>query len=360
MAFSKLSDFGDLIITGLSSTKLTDQDKRILEAVQPAGILFLKRNILQDVPYEDWLGEFSKLISDTLQYSSRKKMFLTIDHEGGKVQRAPLPVTNFGSPQEYQKRADQVAAAMAVELRTMGINLSWSPSVDINTNPENPIIGKLGRAFSRDPGEVAKAGVEFLNALEANGVIGCAKHFPGHGETWSDSHLELPVVSVDEATAIRRELMPFQAMIDAGVSCIMTAHVLFDQIDPKNPATFSHKFLTEILRKKMGYSGLIIADDINMLAIYDRIRTEDGVSDSVNAGVDSFIVGRFPDPEEDSSPILLAELLKQAVEHGKITESRLNESKERAKNLLKKIPMYKPEILDSSVLAKHRALLPVV
>src|SRR5690606_11522733 len=147
--------------------------------------------------------------------------------------------TNFGYPVDYCKKASEVASAMADELRSLGINLSWSPSADVNTNPENPIVGKLGRAFSSDPNAVAAYCVEFSRALQSGGIIPCGKHFPGHGDTWSDSHLELPAVELDKKLAMERELVPFKALIEAGVPCIMTAHVLFKGIDPVNPATFS-------------------------------------------------------------------------------------------------------------------------
>lgn len=356
MDFSKLSDFGNFVFTGLTGTKLSDRDKNILETIRPAGILFLKRNILQDVPYDKWQSEFSELISDIRKYSGRDKILLSIDHEGGKVQRTPEPITNFGYPRDYSKQAGAIARAMAEELKSIGINLSWAPSADINTNPENPIVGKLGRAFSTDAKEVASAAVEFAKGLMEKNIISCAKHFPGHGGTWSDSHLELPVVDSDEQLVRSRELLPFQALIDAGVPMVMTAHVLFNKIDPKNPATFSKKILSDILRKEMGFKGVIIADDINMLAIFDRIRTVEGIAETINAGIDTYIVGRFPEPEKDDSPLLVCKLLKQALEEGKISAERLQESKLRVDALLEHTTMFDPHILDSAFFAKHVAL----
>lgn len=356
MNFSNLSDFGNFVITGVSGTRLSEVDKRLLETTRPAGILFLKRNILQGVEYGKWHDEFSALIEDILKYSGRKKMLLTIDHEGGQVQRAPSPITNFGTPEKYRKNAAEVASAMALELKSMGINLSWAPSADINTNPENPIIGKLGRSFSSSPEEVSKACVEFAQAMQANGILTCAKHFPGHGDTWSDSHLELPVVDVNEETALSRELLPFQALIDMKIPSIMTAHVLFKKIDPVNPATFSRKILTDILRNKMGYKGVIIADDINMLAIFDKIRTVEGVALSINAGVDTYIVGRFPNPDSDESPRTLCTLLQEALVKGLVTSENLATSSKRVDELLNQSEIYKANILEKEIFAKHKSL----
>jgi beta-N-acetylhexosaminidase len=356
MNFSTSSDFGNFIICGLSGTSLSDKDKQILEDIRPAGILFLKRNLLQDVEYRAWHEEFSKFTKDILRYSGRKKMLFTIDHEGGLVQRAPAPITNFGKPENYRNSAAKVAKAMTVELKSMGINLSWAPSADINTNPENPIIGKLGRAFSSSPEEVAKACVEFEKAMRENGIITCGKHFPGHGDTWSDSHLELPVVDVAEDVAMKRELLPFQALIDAGVPSIMTAHVLFKKIDPDNPATFSKKIISDILRGKMGFKGVVIADDINMLAIYDKIRSVGGAAQSINAGIDTYIVGRFPEPEKDDSPGILINFLKQALEKGLISSERLSESSKRVDRLLDSAEIYESALLTEDTFAKHQAL----
>lgn len=357
MTFSKLEEFGDFVISGISGTRLSAQDRSILETVRPCGVLFLKRNIVQDAPYEEWQREFAALVSDIKKACGREKMLFSIDHEGGKVQRTPPPITNFGAPEEYGSKARQVARAMAEELKSLGINLSWAPLADINSNPENPIIGKLKRAFSDDPKEVARIAVEFADEMQKNGIITCGKHFPGHGATRADSHLELPVVDVDEKTLRERELVPFKALIDRNIPSIMTAHVLFKNIDPSNPATFSRKMLTDILRNELGYKGVIIADDINMLAIYDRIRTVEGVSDSVNAGVDTFIVGRFPDPEKDSSPIVLAELLMKACVEKRISAERLNESKSRVSALLAGCKMHDPHLIGQQVFARHQELV---
>ncbi len=356
MSFDKLSDFGNFVITGVSGTKLDDKDKKILETIRPAGILFLKRNLLQGVEYEVWHNEFSNLVQEIIKYSGRDKILLTIDHEGGLVQRAPSPITNFGKPVNYANSAAEVARAMSVELKSMGINLSWAPSADINTNPENPIIGKLGRSFSSSPEEVAKTCVEFAKAMQESGILTCAKHFPGHGDTWSDSHLELPIVDIPEKTVMNRELIPFQALVDINIPSVMTAHVLFKQIDPINPATFSSKILTDILRKKMGYKGVIIADDINMKAIYDKIRTLEGVALSVNAGVDTYIVGRFPEPEKDDSPQILCKLLQNSLEKGLVSEERLSKSRARVEELVNSSTIYKTNIIEKEIFANHKSI----
>ncbi|MCO6432388.1 MAG: beta-N-acetylhexosaminidase [Deltaproteobacteria bacterium] len=356
MNSESLGEFGKRLIIGVSGPQLNDTDKRLLESVRPGGILLLKRNLVQDQPYESWFATFKDLIAELYSHTGREDLIVSIDHEGGKVQRTPAPITNFGAPCAYVKEAAAVGRAMALELASLGINLSWAPLCDINTNAENPIIGKLGRSFGNTPQIVAAAASAFHEALMKQGILTCAKHFPGHGDTWSDSHLELPTVETDEITLRSRELVPFQALVEAGVPTIMTAHVHFPKIDGKNPATLSHHIISDILRRDLGFNGVVIADDVNMKAVADKFQSPAGVTQALSAGVDMFIVGRYPDADADLTPIALCEYMQQAAKKGLINKQTLEESSKRMEALFASVKRHLPKKLEASTFEKHAAL----
>lgn len=353
---ANISKYGSFVLTGISGTELNDLDKKILESVRPVGILFLKRNLDHSLPYQGWHEKFARLLEDIKKYTGREKIILSIDHEGGQVQRTPPPYTNFGAPFGYARYAAEVATAMATELKALGINLSWAPSADINTNPQNPIIGKLGRAFGTTVEEVDAATLPFSRALMESGILGCAKHFPGHGDTWSDSHLELPIVKISETEARARELLTFRALIRDGIPFVMTAHVSFPEIDPSGPATFSRKLLSDILRDELGFQGVLIADDINMKAVADKFHSHEEVAKCLNATVDMFIVGRHPTPDSDEGPIRIAQLIERAIQEGLVSQEIIDTAIARVDGVLNTISMHVPTLLDQSVFDRHAEL----
>ena len=164
----------------------------------------------------------------------------------------------------------RVARALALELRAMEFDVDFAPVADIHSNPNNPVIGD--RAFGREAAQVARQMQAFIPAMQEQGIIACAKHFPGHGDTHTDSHLELPVVEEDPDRMIQREIVPFQAAIACGVGTIMTAHVLYPGFDEDDPATMSQKILKRLLREKLGFSGILISDDLEMKAALESLK----------------------------------------------------------------------------------------
>src|SRR5690606_31170698 len=159
----------------------------------------------------------------------------------------------------------EVGRLLGRELRAVGVDVNYAPILDVDTNPKNPIIGN--RSFSRDPELVARLGVALGRGMEAAGVASCGKHFPGHGDTEQDSHQELPRLSHSIERLRNVELVPFRAWAEAQLAAVMTAHVIFEPLDPKYPATMSKRVLDGILRQELNYEGLIITDDIEMKAI---------------------------------------------------------------------------------------------
>jgi len=183
-----------------------------------------------------------------------------------------------------------VGRAIGQEIAYLGANVDLAPVLDVNVNPKNPIIGL--RSFGADPKAVARYGLAFARGLEEAGVLWTAKHFPGHGDTQTDSHTGLPIVDKPRAEIERVELAPFRAAVDADVPVIMTAHILYPALDPDYPATLSRKILTGLLRDEMGYQNLIITDDMGMRAISNRWGAGEAAVRAVEAGADLVLVGR--------------------------------------------------------------------
>jgi len=219
----------------------------------------------------------------------------------------------------------EVAASMAVMLAASGVNLNLAPVADVNSNRANPVIGV--RSFGSDPDVVAEQTSAFVTGLQSRRVAACAKHFPGHGRTGTDSHLELPVVgaTLDELRAA--DLMPFAAAIAAGVRSVMTAHVLFPAVD-EVPATLSRRLLRDVLRDELGFTGVIITDALEMAAIGDSAGRADGAVRALAAGADLLCL-----PADPAAQALARQTLLAAVNDGEVPGSRVEESAARVREL---------------------------
>ncbi len=221
---------------------------------------------------------------------------IAVDQEGGLVQRVRAPATMWppmmahdGLPAgEDERVAEMVGRAMGDELRVLGFDIDFAPVLDVHTNPQNPIIGE--RAFGRDAQTAARRALAFARGLDAAGVLACGKHFPGHGDTDTDSHLELPKVehAWDRLEAI--ELAPFKLAAQANLPMIMTAHVVFAALDPKRPATLSEQVVTGLLRQKLGYRGVIVSDDLDMHAIAGHMGIDHAAVQAIRAGCDVLLL----------------------------------------------------------------------
>lgn len=328
-----LSQFGEHFVVGLAGTSLSELDKEILETLRPRGVLLLKRNFDHTAPYDSWLKSLEGLYSDIKKRTGRSDLIISIDHEGDRVTRTPSPITHFPAAMFYSGRAAEVGHAMGVELKSIGVNVSWAPVADIHSNPSNPVIGK--RAFDTEATSVSSKVSEFAEALMKTGVLGCAKHFPGHGDTAVDSHLELPVVerTLDEIRV--RELLPFQALIKKGIPFVMTSHILFPKIDSENPATLSYKLLTGVLREELGFDGVVVSDDLDMKAISSRLDASETIARAMSAGCDLFIVARHPNAES-KRPLELAENLRRSLEKKRLDPKVVDAARSRIQNLCQK------------------------
>jgi beta-N-acetylhexosaminidase len=252
---------------------------------------YLKRGLAGVVLYQrNFRGvEGLRELAAEIRRAAGRPVLIGIDQEGGTRFALQEPFTAWPSAAELGRTRDiglteQVARAMAVELRVAGCNLNFAPMLDLDVNPESPVT--KDRSFGADPRLVAKLGVAFDRGLRAGRVLSCAKHFPGHGGTLVDPHHDLPVFSGTMERLESAELVPFAAVVAAGVPMIMTAHILLPKIDPERPASLSRAMLDGVLRRRMGFRGIILADDLGMGAIARRHGPDEAAIETLRAGTD--------------------------------------------------------------------------
>lgn len=286
---SELASAGAHFMLGLRpATTLHPLDRALLRDLKPAGVVLFKSNFPHDRPYRDWLQSHASLIADIREATGRERLFIAIDHEGGRVCRTPPPITRFAYARHWGAKAGDIGAAMGRELASLGINLNFAPSLDIDSNPDNPVIG--ARSFARDAETVTARGLAFLDRMEATGVRGCAKHFPGHGDTRTDSHYDLPVINAPLEVLRDRELAPFRSAIGHGIGMVMTSHILFRAFDASLPATLSERVVNGLLREELGFRGVVVSDDIGMNAISAMFNDEEAAVRFLAAGNDMLTI----------------------------------------------------------------------
>ncbi|MFF8844666.1 glycoside hydrolase family 3 protein [Streptomyces sp. NPDC015127] len=267
--------------------------------------------------------------------AEREDVLVAIDEEGGDVTRLEVR-TGSSFPGNYALGSvDDVDLTRAVarelgrRLAECGVDLNWAPSADINSNPDNPVIGV--RSFGAGTELAARHTVAYVEGLQSAGVAACTKHFPGHGDTNVDSHHALPRIDVDLATLHARELVPFRAAIAAGSKAVMSAHILLPALDPNRPATLSPQILTGLLREELGYQGLIVTDGMEMQAISSTYGIERGSVRAIAAGADAICVGGGLADEE--TVLRLRDALVTAVRDGDLPEERLADAAARVRAL---------------------------
>jgi beta-N-acetylhexosaminidase len=311
---------GHLIICGFEPPAVTAEVKELLREAMPLGVILFARNI-------ESLEHVAELNRELKALRPGDPLLCTVDQEGGRVARMREPATVWPSMRKIGGLRDlalvrRVGGALAQELRALAFDVDWAPVVDVDTNPDNPVIGD--RAFADDPKAVAACGAALIAGLQGGGVGACAKHFPGHGDTDKDSHLDLPYVEHDLRRLRAVEWPPFAAAVAAGVGAVMTAHVVVLPLDEKVPATLSGAVLGH-LRGELGFGGVIVSDDIEMKAVADRFSPAEMAARGVQAGVDVFLACRRPE--------VVLELyrgLVRAVEDEVITHEQLLAAEKRA------------------------------
>ena len=345
-----LASAGEHFLIGLRpSPVLDDRDRALLGDLRPAGVILFKSNFRHDLPYEAWLESHARLIADIRAATGRAHMFIAIDHEGGRVCRTPPPITRFAYAARWAGQAARVGRAMGQELAALGVNLNFAPVLDIHTNPANPVIGE--RAFGQTAEAVNAAALPFIEAMQAGKVIACGKHFPGHGDTSIDSHLGLPSQTPGLDALRAREIKPFVAAIDAGLSMILMAHILYPAVDPEAPVALSRRFATNILREELGFSGVAISDDIGMGAMKGLFDSPDAAVRLIESGCDMVMVcAHFTGTGRARG---FAQAILAAAEDGRLDPSLLARSRARIENLLARVPSNEVELLPQDVFRAH-------
>src|SRR6202790_4190594 len=282
------------------------------------------------------------VLNNQLQAKSKLPLLVGADFERGTAMRldegTSFPTAMALADGGHTKDAYTMGKVTALEARAVGIHWVYAPDADVNNNPGNPIINT--RSFGEDPARVAEFVKEFVRGVEENGALATAKHFPGHGDTASDSHIDLPVIQANRDRLDHLELVPFRAAIAAGVSSIMTGHLSVPALepDPNTPATLSSKILTDLLRHELHFEGLVVTDAMDMGGITVRYAPGEAAVRAFEAGADALLMPPVPDAAFEG--------LQSAVKSGRISRERLDASVRRILQAKAKLGLDKTRLVD--------------
>jgi len=323
---------GQMFMCGFDAVEANSHIERLIRENEIGGVIYFRRNLQNPAQVAALSNQLQQLASE----STDIPLLISIDQEGGMVTRIEEGVSLMPGNMSLGAMNDldavyQTAYVSGRELRAMGINVNFAPDVDVNNNPLNPVIGV--RSYGEDPHAVADMGVAAVRGYEHAGVAATIKHFPGHGDTEADSHYSLPVVPHDLERLHAIELVPFKKAIDHGVDIVMSAHVIFPALEQGElPSTLSPKVIDGFLRKELGFQGVVCSDCMEMKAIADHYGFVDGTVLAVEAGVDLILISHRYEYQ-----VAGINALVEAVESGRISEERINESVERILKLKEKL-----------------------
>jgi len=352
---------GQLMVIGFDGYSVDAGLRRMIADYHIGGVILFARNVQSPEQVARLTNELQRIALE----SGSPGLFIAIDQEGGRVARlteetgftefpSAMAVTATGDP----GNARRMGAAMAAEMLAVGINVDFAPDLDVNNNPANPVIGI--RSFSSDPAKVAEYGLAFARGLQENGMLAFGKHFPGHGDTAVDSHVDLPLVPHNRARLDRIELLPFRAAIEAEIAGIMSAHVTFPAIDPTpgRAATLSRPVLTGLLRDELGFDGLIITDSLEMGALAaNGYPPEVAAAHAFAAGADLLLFNR-----DHAMHRKAFDGLVRAVREGNVSQEQLDASVARVLRAKQRFGLTEPQpvkieaLADSVKTAEHLAL----
>jgi beta-N-acetylhexosaminidase len=277
---------GQLSIAGFAGHEIPPDLKLLAREFDLGGIILFARNVESPEQVADLARQARELAREL-------PLWVSVDQEGGRVARLKAPFTIWPpmltlGRSGSEELAARFARALAAELAAVGITLDYTPVLDIHTNPKNPVIGD--RALGEQAEDVARFGRVIIRTLQEQGIAACGKHFPGHGDTSTDSHFELPLIEHPPDRLEAVELLPFRAAIDENVASIMTAHILIPALDHERPATLSPRIVNAMLKQKMGYQGLVLSDDLEMKAIAGRYGIPEATVAAIAAGCDAVLM----------------------------------------------------------------------
>lgn len=329
---------GQMVMVGFQGHSIED-DTILLKDIREGrigGIILYEKNIIPDKP---WLG--LKHLTSGLKQAATIPLWVAIDQEGGQVNRLK---TKYGFPPSvmasYLGELDNedstrfYAELTAGTLAGLGINVNFTPDVDLAINPDNPVIVKKGRSYSSDPAIVAKHASIVIKVHRQFGIITALKHFPGHGSSATDTHLDITDVTKVWQNV---ELEPYKLLIDSGFAeAIMTSHIVNQQLDStKVPATLSNSMINTLLRDRLNFQGVVFSDDMHMHAISKHYGLRNSIKLSINAGVDVLLFSNNISDSEESAASQIHRMIKEMVLVGEITLERVNQSYERILTLKK-------------------------
>jgi len=310
---------GQLVITGIYGTTMTERTRQLIIEKKVGGVILFARNITDSAQLLGLINSIKNINS-----SNKIPIFISVDEEGGRVSRMPnelldMPTLKKVGQLNNPQVAFKIGTILAKELNLFGFNMNFAPVLDINSNPNNPVIGD--RSFGTSAEVVSELGTQMMKGIQSLGVIPVVKHFPGHGDTATDSHLGLPVVTHTLDRLSSFEWVPFKSSIDTKADAIMIAHILLTKIDPVYPASLSHIIVSDLLRDRLGFKGVVITDDLTMGAITTTFKLTDAAIRSLNAGVDILLVCHG---EDNTTSVIDA--IHLAIARGELSMSRINES----------------------------------
>lgn len=312
---------GQILVVGLAGVELSAGERRALESGARGGVVFFRRNVRPGSEGPRSVAALARQVRDAAPADAPP--LVAIDQEGGRVVRigppalALPPMRHLGDLGDVDFAA-RLAEAQARELAALGVTMSFAPVADIHTRPENPVIGD--RAFAETPEGVATFAGAWARGLARGGVLSCLKHFPGHGDTTVDSHLELPRVERSREDLERIELAPFRALArDPAVASMMTAHVVYPALDP-GPATLSRTICTDLVRGSLGFEGVLFSDDLEMKAI--QLPVGEAAVLAVTAGCDALLVCSREDLADEAHAALVREAETSAAFRARCEEAR--------------------------------------
>jgi beta-N-acetylhexosaminidase len=319
---------GRRLMVGFQGPTASTDVKALIRDFAVGQVILFSRNVEDP----EQTAELVRELQATARAAGHDRpLIIAVDQEGGRVARLRAPWTEWSPLRALGRAGDETRArrmgeALGVELRACGITLDFAPVVDVDTNPESPVIGD--RSFGADPDMVGRLGAAMIRGLQGKSVAACAKHFPGHGDTAVDSHLDLPVVEHVRSRLDEVELVPFRQAIQAGVATVMTAHVLFPDLDPEAPATLSSRVVAGLLRDELGYDRVVVADDLEMKAVAKGWGPAESAVRAARAGCDILPVCHHHDVQVEA-----AEGLIRAVEAGVITRREVEAAEGRLARL---------------------------
>ena len=309
---------GQLVMVGFVGEELNDNIEKMLDNYYVGGVILFEENIKNTDQTLNLINSLKKING-----KNNIPLFIAADEEGGKVTRLSNIFGNMPSGKnigelDNEDYSFEIGSLISYRLKSIGFNLDFAPVLDINSNPRNPIIGD--RAYGSTKESVSKHGIQVMKGIQSNNIVPTIKHFPGHGDTYIDSHLDLPVVDKDLKELKSMELVPFREAINNGADMVMIGHILFPKIDKENPATFSKEIITNILRKNLNYDKVIITDDMAMGAITKNYNIGEAAIKSLKAGTDIILVCH-----DYENQVQVIEAIDKAIKSGELTESEIDE-----------------------------------